>query len=190
MKLFKYWIYTALLISTLVLSCSYLTGCGKGSAQQFVVPAPPSRTYSWEDIHGVFLKNGLVLEQFITADSTYVLTTRSWIQSDFSSGLSAFQFQMGINNWKPESNDCDKFSLATTFYAKWLTHSSPNRKFNASLAMGEVFYTRSNSRGNHAINFFIINESDELKIVFYEPQTRQIISLTQNEMFSIYFVKI
>ena len=97
---------------------------------------------------------------------------------------------MGINNWEPETNDCDKFASATTFYAKWLNHSTPNRKVKASLACGEIYYLRQKDNRGHAINFFVINQSGELKILFYEPQTRQFVSLTQSEIFSIYFWKL
>jgi hypothetical protein len=123
-------------------------------------------------------------------DKNYVLTTREWIQIEFSAGLSAFQFQMGINNWNAESNDCDKFASATTFYAKWLNHSTPNRKVLASLACGEVYYTQQKNSQNHAINFFIVKSGEELKILFYEPQTKRFVTLTQAEIFSIYFWKL
>jgi len=173
------------------LSTTLFTGCERGTAQtQLTLPHAPSRTYSSEDIQQTFFKNGINTGNFIITDNVYVLTTRDWIQSEFSPGLAAFQFQMGINNWKPESNDCDKFTLGTTFYAKWLNHSSPNRKVNASLACGEVFYTNKDTLKGHAINFFIVNQESELKLLFYEPQTRRFVSLTQTELFSIFFWKI
>lgn len=165
------------------------TGCEKSSGQiPTKLPSSPTRTYSAEDLFTAILQNGVFTSIYIMPDKNYVLTTKDWIQSEFSAGLSAFQFQMGMNNWTSESNDCDKFASATTFYAKWLNHSSPNRSFAASLACGEVYYKRGN--GGHAINFFIIKDQEKLKILFYEPQTRLFVSLTDVEVSSIFFWKL
>lgn len=188
MKLSKVFsVFSAILV--ILLSTTSFTGCERGSAQKSstTLPAVPSRSYSTEELQSVMFGNGINTGTFITADKNYILTTREWIRSDFSRGLTAFQFQMGIDKWVAESNDCDKFATATTFYAKWLSHSSPNRNIRASLACGEIHYVREKDQQSHVINFFIVKDESELKIVFYEPQTHKIVFLTKSETFSVYF---
>lgn len=177
-----------LLTAFLLLTSATFTGCDRGAAQIQSKPlSAPSRTYSREEMQSVVSKNGINTFTFVTADRNYILTTREWIKTEFSRGLTAFQFQMGIDKWVAESNDCDKFVAAATFYAKWLSHSSPNRNVRASLAFGEIHYIRDRDGTAHAINFFIINENGELKVVFYEPQDRRIVQLSDREQFSAFF---
>lgn len=190
MKRFKF-ISVFLLTSLILLTSVFFTGCENGSAQTSTkLPAAPSRTYSSSELHTFMFTKGIINSIVIMADKNYVLTTRGWIESEFSSGLSAFQFQMGMNRWIAESNDCDKFSSATSFYAKWLNHSTPNRKVNASLACGEVYFIQDRSQSGHAINFFIVTESGNLTILFYEPQTRLFVTLSETETSSIFFWKL
>lgn len=181
-------------IFVLILSLSFI-GCDfnrkpTSSGGTTTLPSAPSRTYSQQEVRDIFLANGIHTGNNVAADATYILTTKEWIRKDFSDGLGTFQFQMGINRWNAESNDCDKFSLATCFYAKWLSHSSPNRNVNASLAVGEIFYIQEKAGSGHAINFFIVNENGVMEILFYEPQTRSFVTLTPLEKFSVFFWKI
>lgn len=176
-----------LLTSLILLTSVFFTGCENGSAQTSTkLPSAPSKVYTTEELQNLMFRNGINTGTFLLADKNYVLTTREWIRADFSRGLTAFQFQMGIDKWVAETNDCDKFATAATFYAKWLSHSSPNRNVRASLAFGELHYSRESDGRAHAINFFIVNEG-ELKLVFYEPQNHKIVNLTKGEQFSVFF---
>jgi len=182
MNIFKRFISVSLILVSLV-----FTGCEKTQPGSIPLPPPPSRTYSNKEMSDSMRYNGIYATSTATVDAKYVLTTKEWVTRDFSQGLAAFQFQMGINNWTAESNDCDKFSLATMFYAKWLSFSSKNRNVNASLGMGEVFYMKT-GLGGHAINFFIFKEQDgSLMVHFYEPQTRTFVTLSDVERSSIFF---
>lgn len=178
-----------LLVSSIFIGCDFnrKPSSGGGTTE---LPSAPSRTYSQQEVRDILLTNGIFTATSVAADTTYILATKEWIRKDFSDGLGTFQFQMGIDKWVSESNDCDKFSLATCFYAKWLSHSSPNRKVNASLAVGEIFYIQEKNSSGHAINFFIVNENGAMNVLFYEPQTRSFVTLTPLEKFSVFFWKI
>lgn len=175
-------------ILNLVILSIFLVGCNSKTNKN-IIPPPPTTSIVVGQIITCIVEHNIDTTSFIVPDAKYVLPTRDWIESEFSNGLSSFQSEMGISTWSEESNDCDKFSIATSFYAKWLNHSSPNRNVNASIACGEVFYKKS-SVGNHAINFFIIMEKSKLKVIFYEPQTRSIVTLNPEEIRSIFFLKL
>lgn len=152
---------------------------------------PPTRILDQFDIAAVMSGSGIRANSFAVPDAKYILPTRRWIDSDFSSGLWQFQHEMGIARWESESNDCDKFAIAASFYAKWLNHSSPNRNVDAGLAFGELYYLKSGLAGQgHAINFFIALAGDSIQLVCYEPQTRSVVELSPAEKQSVFFWKL
>ena len=192
MKNWKIWLSIGLVVCLSILT----NGCNKGAASAVNssdgvnLPPSPTKTFSSEDIQTAMFKLGINTGNFVISDGNYVLAKREWLETEFSSGLSAFQFQFGINNWNEESNDCDKFAGAASFYLKWLNHSSRNRNVKAALAAGEVYYRRDRDGQNHAINLFILETGGQLTPSFYEPQTRRFVRLSQSEVFSVYFWKL
>lgn len=163
--------------------------CQKPSNESIPIPPAPTRSYTSDEIKTLMLMDGVYAPNLALPDTTYLMPTKSWIEKEFSQGLAAFQFQMGIDKWSSESNDCDKFAIAASFYCKWLNHSSPNRKYSAGIACGEIYYIRD-AGGGHAINFFLTSDGDKIKTVFYEPQTRMIVALSENEKSRIFFYKL
>lgn len=175
----------------ILLTLAILLGCKPASSTKSGPSyPPPTRQLTPQEVVGVLAKTNVVSLSFALPDSVYVMPTVRWINSEFSSGLWQFQTELGISRWSAESNDCDKFAIATSFYAKWLNHSSPNR-IQAALSVGELYYYRNAdiSQG-HAINFFVVLVGDSLQAVFYEPQTRSIVELSKAERESVFFWKL
>jgi hypothetical protein len=84
-----------------------------------------------------------------------------------------------------ESNDCDKFAFSFYSYVQNIYYElNYGIKGSAeSFGVGIVFYRHEN-KINHAINV-IITEDD---ILFFEPQTGEVVKLTPTEVKSIYLV--
>ena len=190
MRRWKSWLFFGLVVCLTILS----VGCSKGDAattpRPVSLPPPPSRTFSSSEIETAMFGIGINTSTFVISDGRYILARREWVENEFSAGLAVFQFQFGINNWSEESNDCDKFTGAASFYLKWLNHSSPNRNVKASLAAGEVYYKKDSNERYHAINLFILETGGSLTPSFYEPQTRRFVRLSQSEIFSVSFWKL
>lgn len=109
-------------------------------------------------------------------DSQYVEPIKSWIEDEFSAALENNLRALGLLQWVPEAWDCDKYArLAWAFavvdYARNRTHPE------AGFAFGVFCYELDNDKGGHAINFFISNG----QIMFYEPQLRKIVQLSETE---------
>lgn len=175
-------------LNCLVLIVCLMAGC-KPSATKSAGYPPPTRIVQPHEISTALTATNIVSSSFALPDGQYVLPTLRWVEQDFSSGLWQFQNEMGIATWSAESNDCDKFSIAASFYAKWLNHSSPNRNVAAGLALGELYYFKNGTQG-HAINFFVIQVGTNLQIVCYEPQTRSVVALSEAERRSVFFWKL
>jgi len=112
------------------------------------------------------------------------------VEQDFSTGFTQFKTALGVTTWTDTSWDCDKFSIACSFYAKWLNQISKNRHIAAALAVGELYYLKNAEAGGaHAINVFIVQEGDVLQLLFYEPQTAQPVTLSSAELKSVSFWK-
>lgn len=167
-----------------------VVGC-KPSETKVVSYPPPTRTIGPADVFAALAATNIAAISLSLPDAIYLMPTLRWIEHDFSSGLYVFQTEMGVSSWVSEANDCDKFALAASFYGKWLNYSSPNRNVSAALAIGEIYYRQGGewSRG-HAINFFVIQSGSELQIVFYEPQRRAVVTLSEVERKSVFFWKL
>lgn len=132
--------------------------------------------------------NGVHTTRYIISDEITVLPTENWIRGEFTRGLSEFQKHFQIARWHERANDCDKFSSATKFYAQWLNFKSTNRSEKASLAVGELYFYVNGSNKAHAINFFItLDKNKKLKLIFYEPQKKIVMNLSEIEKSSIFF---
>lgn len=178
----------------IILVASVLTilfGCKKADDKVVSYP-PPTKIISALDASLVMYSTNITCNSHVLADAKYLLPTKRWIEQDFSSGLWQFQTEMGISTWVADANDCDKFSNAASFYAKWLNYSTANRNVSAAIAIGELYYFIGGySNKGHAINFFIILGNDgQLQMVCYEPQTRKIVTLTDAERASVFFWKL
>ena len=112
-------------------------------------------------------------------DRRYALPTRGFIEGAFSSALWSFQSFFNVLQWTEEANDCDDFARVAAGFAQILHFLTPNRPPAAALAVGELWYVKDDGTG-HAINIVLCGP-DPKDVLCYEPQTRQIVELTETE---------
>jgi hypothetical protein len=109
-------------------------------------------------------------------DSAYVYPTKDWCKKFFVALRGQLFGQVG--GYQVNSFDCDDYALTAMSMAR-LVHAQ-NKKVNASLAVGyfEYFSEDPSVNGHHAINIAFT----ESGVVFLEPQTGDILKLTNNEI--------
>jgi len=106
-------------------------------------------------------------------DVKYSVPTSKWIL-DTSFSLSN-QIKSILGDWKEESRDCDDFAMSTMALMR-LFHSYNNTSTALPVAYFQFF---KEGMGWHAINLAFV---DDKKIIFFEPQTGQLLNLTKNEI--------
>jgi hypothetical protein len=116
-------------------------------------------------------------------DNNYNMPTKNWIKLEFS------PFFMGIlkNLSLPYSFkfDCDDYSSLYRVLAQICHKKSEGN--GEGIAVAEIMYKPNWANGlNHAINAAYTDEG----WVFIEPQGGQIIKLTEEEINSIYYVRL
>ena len=133
-------------------------------------------------ISGDDLRNFIVETNHINAgdctlmvDNSYAVPTVDWIKESYTPILKQFLFDNQLDLYQSGKNECDKFSYygVTVGHMMHFHSKSPS---NTGLSIGELTYTVSLTP--HDIMFFVATDkSDKLKLVFYEPQTQQILDL-------------
>lgn len=131
-----------------------------------------------------FLTNRCGFSNFIKMiilDEEYVLPDRTFLFSDAAQALNDWFWSLGVNNYEKDKNDCDDFAqLAASILRIWHKKTLKEKK---ALAFGWMIYTNRNFI-KHCINFGVVCENNEYKIVFMEPQTKLQIYLTNEEKLS------
>jgi len=116
----------------------------------------------------------------------YQPVEKSWVDGAYSVELNRIIFDSGAA-WRGGALNCEDFSLGATFVAKAAHLSAPGRIRDASPAFGFLYYKPEDPAANkmaHAINFGILSDGS---LIFYEPQSRQRVRLSDAEVASIYF---
>lgn len=115
-------------------------------------------------------------------DVSYAVPTSQaifWFGAQFEKLLKDCGLQKWRRNW-----DCDNF--ATLFYAfaqaQWSLHSADDSA--EALAIGEFWYRRTDNTG-HAINIAVVDDDEHL--IFFEPQSQEIVKLTDQEVLSSFY---
>lgn len=116
----------------------------------------------------------------ILEDETYQLVNPKGIHGLYENYRKDL-FNKGIVKWD-QRFDCNRFSLAFCSFAQISYYN--NSGDAQSIAVGEVYYVRDNG-GPHAINIIVTPTN----FIFIEPQSGEILNLTQSEKFSINFIK-
>lgn len=129
---------------------------------------------TWEDIYSTLKKAGIKPDAINGMDSKYSIPTQEWVLNT-STNISE-QIKSMLGGWIPEARDCDDFAIAT-FSLMRLAHSKSNP--DTSLAVGYFQYYSDKLGGYHAINIVFINKQ---KIMFFEPQTGDMLPLTTSEI--------
>lgn len=112
-------------------------------------------------------------------DRRYALPTKGFIEGAFSKALWSFQSFFAILRWTEEANDCDDFARIAAGFAQILHFLTPGRPPATALAVGELWYVKDNGE-NHAINIALCGPTPA-DVICYEPQTRQIVTLSETE---------
>lgn len=132
---------------------------------------------SYYELRGVLLNSGVNPMRSMIMDAEYVTPVRGWLEHAFSYSFERNLSALGLLEWAPEVWDCDKFARLAWVFASVDLAKTAGRP-NAGLAFGVFCYTIFNNGGGHAINFAI---TEEKELVFYEPQTRKIVNLSNEE---------
>jgi hypothetical protein len=129
----------------------------------------------------ILKKNGIQPYNEIVLDASYTLPTKSWIIGEFSMAFENDLSVYGLLNYIPEKNDCDNFALHCHSFALKL-HTRDQQSYQKGFAIGQFVYDKD-SGGRHAINFWVIINpvSNKYEVVFYEPQSRRIVELSEQE---------
>jgi len=135
----------------------------------------------------ILSENKLSALPTIILDKSYSIPTKTWIEKDFSESFSKFTFGLGIKDkYLTDSLDCDDIAQGAAFCAKYLHWKET--KVKRGLAFGEFHYN-SSSVGPHAINIAIVSDAGKINVVFYEPQRRVLIELSDKERDSCAFIR-
>ncbi len=128
------------------------------------------------------------------ADGFYCMYSDNYIAGEGYKKFQKWLFNRGILNWRP-SFDCDNYAEAFRVFLQIIHSKTISKQSDSaskqSVAFGIIWYTRD-VNGGHAINFYITQHADTDKPVlrFIEPQTGQIMQLSESELQSISFALI
>lgn len=127
--------------------------------------------------------------QVIIVDSSYAETTREWIAGTFSQAWMSLKSQLNFT-YVDEAEDCDDFSRFCAGYASYVYKNAKSRVPGTALCFGEFGFIRDADKQAHAINIAIVVEKGAYDVVFYEPQTCQLIDLSPSEKLSCLYIRI
>lgn len=128
----------------------------------------------------------------LIADASYVLPAENWVRTTFAAAHQVWIKSLGADGWISETNDCDDHARGAAFFAS-LLHSKTPKAPEAGLAFGEFWYVRADGAGAHAINAAVVPTprspravagKSPFGLLFYEPQTFRLVTLTKQEIAS------
>lgn len=153
------------------------TSCGKVTDKPIV-----SHTNISLDEAKSFILNSIptntIRPVFISSDDSFMVPTESWVKNELTKEFNKFIFDYNLRTYKEGSNECDKFSLYLRTVANILNRHNPSSK--TGIAVGQFGYV--DGIYPHSINFIIVaDEFKTMKVLYYEPQTSQIINLVEGQ---------
>lgn len=115
-------------------------------------------------------------------DKSYALPSKEWVVDEFSHYYRCFLNRMGLEKWD-EQWDCENFSKLAQALAG-IAHAKTRKRKEQGLAFG-VFNFILDANSHHSINTFITKKDG---VLFWEPQTQELIVLSEKEEASATFV--
>ncbi len=141
-----------------------------------------------ENFSAIILANGLESPNgTLIQHSKYSLVSRDWVINDFSKSFEQFQTKNNLWLLKRGVFDCGDFSDYCRLWAKtyWV---SQDHKYAA--AAGKFIYHPDTPGPAHAICVFVLGTSiTNASVLFYEPQTRREVFLSQKERTNFFWVE-
>ena len=108
-------------------------------------------------------------------DDIYVQVDKAWLACEFKTSFAEFREKYGIV-YDPKAFDCENFGRLYSNWADMLHSRTPGHPVSG-VAIGTFAYTRDDAL-RHGINIAICNGGE---VVFIEPQSGNIIQLSENE---------
>jgi hypothetical protein len=144
----------------------------------------PKQNYTFAEMDDTQVKNFIVNTNHIKAilysdisDFSYGIPSKGWVENKFTDFYKNFLFKYSLNTYKDGKNNCNKYSQYAITCGHILFKDEPG---STSLAIGQFSYFTQLVR--HSIIFFIVNDDGHNKLLFYEPQAQQFITLTDEEI--------
>ncbi len=181
----RHFIFLPLFLSSLVACICFMIGCQRSESE---FEKNISTTVSNTDVHWC-LKTNISSEniQVNCLDASYVVFTEKYVKNQLTFGFSEHLTYLGINTYVSELSDCDKFSQAFVEHSRMKIRK--NSSANSAPVVGMVSYTTQTKSGSfyrHEINVLLAkNENNQFVVLFYEPQTKSFVKLTEFERSSI-----
>lgn len=121
-------------------------------------------------------------------DETYVLLLEDDLSNrTFQRSFAKFR-DLWISQYLSGSGDCDDYADLGTFYVKGVHRRLKKVPTNLAVAFGDFYFKRRDGV-YHAINcFFTLTSPESIGLRFFEPQTGDIITLTQEEIQSCTYI--
>lgn len=165
----------------LILLILLAVGCSRpaDNLQKEEVPIG-SHIFSREQVIDMLRTNGVNLFEFTLTDNTYIAPDVNWVKNNYSSKLSKFLFDYNLHHWTKESSDCDDISRAAATFGAMLYHNSSKRVNGHGFLFGEYHYIKTRA-GGHAINVIIVKDGANYRLMFYEPQLKFEITVSEVE---------
>jgi hypothetical protein len=114
-------------------------------------------------------------------DALYCLPTRASLHEQAAAAKRNMD-KLGLV-YRDEAFDCEDFADLTRALMR-ISHARTPDAPAAGLAVGVFSYISDATGGAHAVVFAIVNEGEDLRFVFAEPQTGQPLDLSANEISS------
>jgi len=165
----------------LILLILFLSSCNK-------TPPPPNEFYAGrQNFEGVLLSLGLEgKKDTLIQHQAYSFVSKTWILNTFAPSFIEFERKNNFPSYKEGIWSCGDASDICRQWAKALWISQGYKK---PAAAGKFIYYL-NSGQAHSIVVFIAGESlNDAHPIFYEPQKKQIITLSDKERQSILWVE-
>ena len=180
-------LYSCLLVGFL-LSLAFIACSRPADTLRSEIIPVSTHSFTRGEVTEMLITNYFNINGLHLTDGRYIAPEKTWVESIFTEKMSKFLFDHNLNHWIKESWDCDKITRTSACYAGILFHNSSNRIKGHGFLVGEFYYLKT-GKGGHAINICIVKDGKDYRIMFYEPQLKYEVTLTQEEKFSAFMIK-
>lgn len=139
-------------------------------------------TLTPEEIGVKFDQWGLVNVDKLIPDTIYACWDADFVVNEFAKAAKAHLDKV-VGPYIPEESDCDDFAEECACFAHAVHRKTLEHPRQTAVAFGEFWYVRWDGVA-HAINCFISLVKGAWALLFFEPQTCQLVELTPEEIAS------